>query len=119
NVSLETISARDKFWFHPVVGLVYETTPEQLQQVLNGIRQLLTAHPAIDSVSVGVLFIRLGAFSLDIEVFAYLLARDWNHFLEIQEHLLFSITDIVRRAGTSIAFPSQTTYVANPTVGVK
>jgi MscS family membrane protein len=113
NVSLETISARDKFWFHPVVGLVYETTPEQLQQVLNGIRQLLTEHPAIDAVSVRVRFIRLGAFSLDIEVFAYLLARDWNHFLEIQEHLLFSITDIVGGAGTSIAFPSQTTYVAN------
>jgi len=113
NVSLETISARDKFWFHPVVGLVYETTPEQLKQVLNGIRQLLTEHPAIDAVSVRVRFIRLGAFSLDIEVFAYLLARDWNHFLEIQEHLLFSITDIVGGAGTSIAFPSQTTYVAN------
>ena len=26
NVSLETLSARDKFWFHPVVGVRYETT---------------------------------------------------------------------------------------------
>ena len=50
---------------------------------------------------------------LDVDVFAYLLARDWNHFLEIQEQLLFGITEIVSRAGTSIAFPSQTTYVAN------
>ena len=114
NVSLETISARDKFWFHPVVGLVYETTPEQLHQVLDGIRQLLTEHSAVDTVSVRVRFIRLGAFSLDIDVYAYLLARDWSHFLEIQEHLLFSITEIISRAGTSIAFPSQTTYVANP-----
>jgi MscS family membrane protein len=48
-----------------------------------------------------------------VEVFAYLLARDWNHFLEIQEGLLFAITGIVAAAGTEIAFPSQTMYVAN------
>ena len=113
NVSLETISARDKFWFHPMVGLIYETTPEQLHQVVDNVRTLLTEHPAVDPVSVRVRFIRLGESSLDIDVFAYLLARDWNHFLEIQEQLLFGITEIISRAGTSIAFPSQTTYVAN------
>jgi MscS family membrane protein len=100
-----------------VVGLVYETTPEQLHQVVDGIRQLLTEHPLVDVSSVRVRFIRLGAFSLDIDVFAYLLARDWSHFLEIQELLLFGITEIINRAGTSIAFPSQTTYVAGAAVG--
>jgi MscS family membrane protein len=113
NASLETISARDKFWFHPVVGLRYETTPEQLRAVLDGIRGLLENHRSVDHESVRVRFIRLGAFSLDVDVFAYLYARDWNHFLEIQEQLLFGVTDIVRRAGTDIAFPSQTMYVAN------
>ena len=112
NASLETFSARDKFWFHPAVGLVYETRPEQLHEVVDGIRRMLLEHPLIDITSVRVRFIRLGASSLDIDVFAYLLARDWNHFLEIQEHLLFRITEIVGRAGTSIAFPSQTMYVA-------
>ena len=116
NVSLETLSARDKFWFHHVIGLVYETTPEQLHQVVDGIRDLLIERPLVDPSSVRVRFVRLGAFSLDIDVFVYLLARDWNHFLEIQEQLLFAITEIVSRAGTSIAFPSQTTYVANATV---
>ena len=112
NASLETISARDKFWFHPVVGLRYETTPDQLHAVVDGIRQLLLEHASIDRESVRVRLLRLGAFSLDVDVFAYLHARDWNHFLEIQEQLLFSVTEIVSRAGTSIAFPSQTMYVA-------
>ena len=114
NVSLETISARDKFWFHPVVGLRYETTPEQLTSVVDGIRELLQSHGAVERESVRVRFLRLGPFSLDVDVFAYLHARDWNHFLEIQERLLFGVTEIVNRAGTSIAFPSQTMYVANP-----
>jgi MscS family membrane protein len=111
NVSLETFSARDKFWFHPAVGLVYQTRPEQIREVVDGIRRMLLEHPLIDLTSVRVRFIRLGASSLDIDVFAYLQARDWNHFLEIQEQLLFGITEIVTRAGTSIAFPSQTMYV--------
>ncbi len=114
NASLETLSARDKFWFHPVVTLRYETTPDQLRVVLDGIRTMLETHPAVDPKSIRVRFVRLGAFSLDVEGVAYLSARDWDHFLEIQEQLLFGITEIVERAGTGIAFPSQTMYVADP-----
>ena len=112
NISLETLSARDRFWFHPVIGLRYETTPEQLRDVLDGIRRLLADHPLADPASIRVRFIRLGAFSLDVDVFAYLRARDWNHFLEIQELLLFSVMHIVRAAGTEVAFPSQTLYMS-------
>ena len=114
NASLETISARDKFWFHHVIGLRYETTPDQLRTVVDGIRGLLASHPLSDGDSVRVRFLRLGAFSLDVDVFAYLRTADWNHFLEVQESLLFGITDIVARAGAEIAFPSQTMYVDSP-----
>ena len=113
NASLETLSARDRFWFHPVVGLRYETTPDQLHRVIDGIRRLLDEQPAVDRELTRVRFIRMGAFSLDVEVFAYVRARDWNHFLEIQEDLLFEITSVVHRAGAQIAFPSQTMYVEN------
>jgi MscS family membrane protein len=112
NMNLEILSLRDKFWFHPVVALRYETTPEQLRAAIDGIRRLLARHPAIDQESVRVRFLRLGTYSLDVEVFAYVSARDWVHFLEIQEQLLFSVTEIVSAAGTAIAFPSQTMYVS-------
>jgi len=117
NVSLETLSVRDKFWFHPIVPLRFETTPEQLHLVVDGIRRLLNQHSLVDAESVRVRFIRLGASSLDVEVFAYLFAHDWNHFLEIQEQLLFDVTEIISHSGTSIAFPSQTMYVANAPAG--
>jgi MscS family membrane protein len=113
NASLETISARDKYWFHPIVQLRYETTSDQLQTVIEGIKELLGRHPAIEPESVRVRLLRLGTFSLDVEAIAYLQARDWNQFLEIQERLLFDVTEIVNRAGTGIAFPSQTMYVAS------
>jgi MscS family membrane protein len=113
NASLETLSARDKYWFHPVVGLRYETTPEQLHAVVDGIQRLLVSHPSIDPSSVSVRFVRLGSFSLDVDVVAYVNAGTWNRFLEIQEQLLFGVTEVVRSAGTAIAMPSQTMYVTN------
>ena len=113
NVTLETMSARDKFWFHPIIGLRYETTPQQLRDIIDGISQLATGHPEIEKKSVRVRFLRLGAYSLDVEVVAYVLARDWDHFLEIQEQLLFAVTDLVSRVGAEMAFPSQTMYMAN------
>ena len=113
NMSLETLSDRDKCWFHPVVGLRYETTSEQLREVIGNIHRLLAEHRSVDRESVRVRFLRLGAFSLDVDVSAYVVALDWNHFMEIQEQLLFSVTEIVEKAGTKIAFPSQTMYVAN------
>jgi MscS family membrane protein len=111
NMRLETLSARDKFWFHPVIGLRYETTPAQMRSVLTSVRQFVGQHPNIDLSSLRVRFIRLGSFSLDVEVFAYVSARDWPGFLEIQEELLFGVLDLVHKAGTDIAFPSQTLYV--------
>ena len=111
NMKLETISLRDKFWFHPIIGLRYETMPAQLHSVLSGLRELLRTNPSVDWTSVRVRFIRLGSFSLDVEVFAYVSAADWAGFLEIQEQMLFSIIDIVHKAGASLAFPSQSLYL--------
>ena len=111
SMSLETLSVRDKFWFHPVLPLTYETTAEQLHVVLDGIRQLLTGHPVVERGSVRVRLLRLGSFSQDVEVFAYVYAKDWVHFLEVQEELLFKVTAIVQHAGTRIAVPAQRLYL--------
>jgi MscS family membrane protein len=114
NMSLETVSARDRFWFHPLLPLRYETTPAQIRAIVVGIRNLLKEQSSVDPTSVRVRLLRLGSFSLDVEIFAYVYATvsDWNHFLELQEELLLRIMEIVQQAGAEIAFPSQTMYLA-------
>jgi MscS family membrane protein len=112
NMKLETLSVRDRYLFHPVVGLRYETTASQLRSFMVGVRSLLDEHASVESVSVRVRFVRFGASSLEVDIFAYVFAPDWNNFLEMQEELLFGVMDIAHNSGTGIAFPSQTLYLA-------
>jgi MscS family membrane protein len=109
---IENLSRRDKFWFHPIVGLVYETTADQLLAVRDGVRDMLAADPRVNPADARVRFLRLGESSLDVEVFAYVRAATYAEFLGIQEELLVGILKIVADAGTSIAFPSRTVYLA-------
>jgi MscS family membrane protein len=119
NMTLETLSFRDKFWFHPSVGLRHQTSPSQIRAIIDGIRLLLTEQPRVDRSSVRVRFVRLGSCSFDLEILAYVDAGNWDGFAEIQESLLFSILDIVHNAGSEIALPSHTTYVASDSFAEK
>jgi MscS family membrane protein len=111
-VNLENFGVRDKIWFRPTIGLKYETTSEQLRYVLAEIRQMLYAHPMVETHSARIRLVRFGASSLDLEIFAYVVTSDYTTFLEIQEDLLLRIMDIIEASGTAIAFPSSTTYLA-------
>jgi len=108
---IENWSRRDKFWFHPTLGLVYETTAEQMRAVLENLRARLESDPRVEKGTMRVRFVRLNSSSLDVEVFAYLLVPDYTTFLAVQEELLLMLLDVVEKAGTCLAFPSQTTYV--------
>jgi MscS family membrane protein len=113
NVNIETLSARDKFWFHHFLGLSYEATPAQIRAVIEGVSDLLAGYPGVDPDIIRVRFFRLGQFSLDIEVSAYIAAGDWAGFLDIQQALLLRIMEIVEREGAVLALPSQTLHVAD------
>jgi len=111
NMNIESLSARDKFRFIHVVALRQDTTAAQMRAVVDGIREMLVAHPAVDQELIRVRFVRLGSFSFDVEVFTYINASGMDGFLEIQQDLLLRILDVVERSGTAIALPSQTLRV--------
>jgi MscS family membrane protein len=111
SLQLENYAHRDRFWFHPTLGLRYETTPEQMRYVLVELRKLLYAHPKVSPEPARVRFAGFGSSSLDVEIFAYLLARDYDESLAVAEDLNLRIMDVVAAAGTGFAFPSQTLYV--------
>ena len=107
-MTVGNLSDRDKHLFRHNIRLRYDSTADQLRHVLAEIKKTLLAHPQLEPVSVRTRLTRFSEYSVDLEVFAYVLTRDSLAFLEIQESLLLKIMDIVEASGTSVALPYQT-----------
>ncbi len=105
------LTRRDQMLIRTVIGVRYETTPEQLRYVLVKLREMLLGHPRVTPDRMRARFVGFGASSLDIEVFAYVMTSDWAEFLGIREDILLRVMDIIEEGGASIAFPSQTLYL--------
>jgi MscS family membrane protein len=111
DMRLETFATRDRMRLHAVLGLVYGTTAEQVRKVMRGIEDVLRAHPKIWPEALPVRFRALGAYALEIEVMCWFQTPDWNEFTLIRSEILLSFMDVVEKAGTAFAFPTQTLHV--------
>jgi MscS family membrane protein len=110
-MQIVNFTRRDSILLQSSIGLRYETSADQLRLVLVRLRELLIRHPKIAIEPARVRFVGYGAFSLDLEIFAYVTTRDFNEFLAIQEDINLRIKDIVEGIGAGFAFPSQTLYL--------
>jgi MscS family membrane protein len=112
NLPIENFARRDRIWYHPTIRLRYETTPDQIRYILIEMHRMLYAHPKVDSASARIRFVGFGTSSLDLEVFSYVTVTDYGEYQEVAEDLNLRIMEIVGTAGTRLAVPGQTMYLA-------
>jgi MscS family membrane protein len=110
SMALENISGRDKIWFHPTLNLRRDTTSDQLLKVLSSFREILRGQPKVEMGPIPVRFVGVGAYSLDVEVAAYVKTADYDEFLALQQELLLKMLQGVEQAGTALAVPLQEAY---------
>jgi MscS family membrane protein len=110
-MNIENLSRRDKILLNPKFGLRSETTPDQLRYVLTEARRLLYQHPKVETSTARVRFSSFEDSWLNVEMFSYILTRDFTEFTAIREDILLRLMTIVEQAGTGFAFPSQTVYL--------
>ncbi|WP_338839558.1 mechanosensitive ion channel family protein [Flavobacterium ginsenosidimutans] len=109
---IENYAHRDRFIFNPIFGFRMETTPDQMRYLLVELRSLLYAHPAVLNSPPIVRFTGITADALKVEITAYIEAINFETSQEVQEDLLLRMMDIIEKSGTSLAYPSQTLYMA-------
>jgi MscS family membrane protein len=102
----ESFAARDRIRFTTTLQLVCNTTEPQLRKVIADCTALLKANPAA-SDDIRVHLVRLGDWSLDLEVNAWLLCPQWGDFLAMRQELLLGFLKIVSEAGTKLAYPTR------------
>jgi MscS family membrane protein len=111
-INLENLSRRDKILFQTKLGLRPESKADHVRFVLVEIRRLLYSHAKVETKSVRVRLIDISGGSLSMEVFAYILTRDFNEFAGVREDLLLRIMDVLEDSGGGLAIPSQTLYLS-------
>ena len=113
-MNVENYTFRDKYWFHHIINLKYDTTAAQMKAVLEGIRKLMTDDLRVETTTFRVSFVAIGSVSDDVEISAYILAENVTGFYETQESLLLKILSIVESAGAEFSLPTQVTKVETP-----
>src|SRR5579859_4612939 len=111
-INLENFSRRDKILFKTTLGLRPETKADHMRFVLSEVRKLLYSHPKVETQTVRVRLTDIAGSSLSVEVFAYILTRDFNEYAAVREDLLLRIMDVMEDTGGGLALPSQTLYLS-------
>jgi MscS family membrane protein len=117
NFQLENLSERDQVLMREILRLRYETTREQLRDVLSELEAMLRDHPRIAENPLRVRFNGFGVYFLEIELDAYALTKNWPEFLEIREDVLLRVMEIIERSGTRLALPTEVHYAAQGAPG--
>lgn len=106
NAEIENLSERDRFWFHPLLHIAAATPPGEVRALIAGMAALFEGDARLLDGKARVRLLLPVEDRLPIEVFAYVLAPDFDAFLEIQEELVLKLLDLAAEAGVALAPPS-------------
>jgi MscS family membrane protein len=114
--SIENYSAREKMLYHPDIPLRYDTTPQQMQAVIDGIDSMARTHEKVVTDSVRIRFTQYTENALIIKARIYVDESDFSNYLAVVSELNLSIMQIVRDAGAHFAQGAKTIMLKNGTV---
>ena len=97
------------------IGLSYESTPDELVNFKNAVRQIIESNSAFDE-GYHVYFDNFGDSSLDVLVYCFVKTSAYAEYMAAKEDLMLQIMRIVEQHGLEIAFPSRTVYLREENV---
>tara|TARA_B100001758_G_scaffold149669_1_gene128996 strand:+ start:1493 stop:2584 length:1092 start_codon:yes stop_codon:yes gene_type:complete len=92
------------------IGLTYDTSVENIKNIVDDIQKLIDEHPMTNQDG-KVRFLNFGASSLDIMVLYYVDSPDWEVLIDAKQKINFDIIDIVNKYKCEFAFPSTSVYI--------
>jgi MscS family membrane protein len=115
SVAAETITNLARFTgrrVEQVIGLTYDTTAAQMEEIVGEFRRLILAEQEVDPDSVICYFRDYGASSLDIWIVFNVIDPDFHKHMALRQRLSLAFMRAVEARGLAFAFPTQTVHVA-------
>jgi MscS family membrane protein len=111
DAQIESFAERDRIRLGFRIGLVYGTTSTQVRSILGGIDEILRRAPEVHTPDVSVRLVAMGDSGLMVDVAATFQTTELSKFAVIRENILLEVMEVVEKAGTHLALPSQTIYL--------
>ncbi len=108
--SVDNMGARRYRRLSTKLGLTYETPPEKIEALCEGVRELVRLHPYMRKDYYQVYFNGYGDSALEILVYVFWETPDWNTELRERHRFLLDILRLANRLGVDFAYPTQTVY---------
>jgi MscS family membrane protein len=94
-----------------IIGVTYDTPPDKMQALVDGIERILREDPAVNQEYIMVKFTDFSAYSMDILVYYFTKDTAWMNHLQARQDINLKIMRLVEELGLSFAFPTQTLHV--------
>jgi len=111
NMVIDNIDARSKRRIKMRIGLTYSTTPEQMQQAIEGIEAILEKHPGVDQDFKLVKFDEFTDSSLSIFLYYFSASKNWADYLQVRQEVNKRIMHLLESMQLDFAFPTRTLHV--------
>lgn len=94
-----------------VVGVTYDTKPETMNEIVEGIREVLRQDEGVNQEFILVNWTDFGPSSLDILVYYFTKTTAWLDYMDVRQRINGKIMNVVTANGSSVAFPTRTLHL--------
>ncbi len=108
---IDNYGAREYRRCFVTLGVTYDTTPEQMQAFVEGIRAVIRANAFTRKDYYEIHMSGFGDSSLNVMVYFFFKVASWTEELRERHNVFLEIMRVAKDLGVSFAFPTQTLHV--------
>ncbi|BBM84063.1 mechanosensitive ion channel family protein [Candidatus Uabimicrobium amorphum] len=111
NATIDNFSRMQRRRVSTTLGFTYETTPDQMEKALAGLRNVLKKTKGVSQDFYMVSFTGFGDSALEVLLYYFTDTTVWTEYVEIRERVNLAIMRALQKAGVEFAFNSMSVYL--------
>ena len=108
---LDNLTLRTHRRVRNVIGLNFNTTPEQVKKITSDLQGFFEYHEGIDSNESRVRFAEIGQSGINLVIDYFVVGNDPEKLLMVREEVNFKVLETILKSGSELAYPTQTVLV--------
>ncbi|MFZ9016145.1 MAG: mechanosensitive ion channel family protein [Ilumatobacteraceae bacterium] len=111
DTGVDNLGRREWRRYKTNLGIGYHSTTDQVEAFVEGVRDLIQGRDGFRQDYFIVEFVGFGESSLDVMLYCFIGAPDWNAELRARHELNLDIMRVAERVGVEFAFPTRTVHL--------